>query len=95
MFLGIYHSGYPVVGNIVYVPGINEVDLHIKFSEVSTKASWAIGHEFGHNVQWLTGFRHSKYIETTNNFWAMYCYEKVSTITTDIFFLQNQIFLVT
>jgi hypothetical protein len=58
--------------------GRSEIDLHIKFSEVSVKASWAIGHEMGHNVQWLTGFPHSKYGETTNNLWAMYCYEKVS-----------------
>jgi hypothetical protein len=63
--------GYPWDGN-------NEIDLHIKFSEVGLKGSWAIGHEFGHNVQWLTGFPHSKYGETTNNLWAMYCYEKVS-----------------
>ena len=74
------------MGNIQFVPEISEVDLHIKLSEVSTKASWAIGHEFGHNVQWLTGFPHSKYGETTNNLWAMYCYDKVSTSTSEILF---------
>ena len=57
---------------------LSEVNQHIKLSEVSQKASWAIAHELGHNVQWLTGFHHSKYGETTNNFWSMYCYEKVS-----------------
>jgi hypothetical protein len=73
---GSYHSGYPTMGN--YDPKtLGEVNLHVKFSEVSVKASWAIGHELGHNVQWLTGFPHTKYGETTNNFWAMYCYEKV------------------
>ena len=61
--------------------GRSEIDFHIKFSEVSQKGSWAIAHELGHNVQWLTGFQHLKYHETTNNFWAYYCYEKVSSNT--------------
>ena len=57
---------------------VTEVDRHTKFSEIGQKGSWAVGHEFGHNMQWLTGFQHSKYGETTNNFWALYIYEKVN-----------------
>ena len=60
--------------------GRSEIDFHIKFSEVSQKGSWAIAHELGHNVQWLTGLQYLKYHETTNNFWALYCYEKVSKL---------------
>ena len=71
-FQGSYHSGYPVMGY-----GQGEIDLHIKLSEVGQKGSWAIAHEMGHNVQWLTGFYHSKFGETTNNLWSMYIYEKV------------------
>ena len=56
---------------------MTEVDNHIKLSEVGTKGSWGLCHELGHNVQWLTGFEPSNYEETTNNFWSLYCYEKV------------------
>jgi hypothetical protein len=58
--------------------GSAEIDFHIQFDKVSPQGSWTMAHELGHNVQWLTGFPHSKYGETTNNFWALYCKEKVS-----------------
>ena len=57
-----------------------DVHFHLKLSAVSQNASWAIAHELGHNIQWLTGFEHSEYEETTNNFWSLYCYEKVSLL---------------
>ena len=66
-----------------------DVDLHLNFGELSKRGSWAIAHELGHNVQWLTGFHHSQYGETTNNFWAMYCYEKVSSLSIKITILNT------
>jgi hypothetical protein len=55
-----------------------DMDHHLNLKDLSKKASWAIAHELGHNVQWMTGFGHSKYGETTNNMWSIYVYQKVS-----------------
>jgi|LakMenE18May11ns_1017448.scaffolds.fasta_scaffold8478043_1 hypothetical protein len=78
LFLGVYHAHYPIMG-ILGDDGHAEIDFHIQFNEISHQGSWALAHELGHNAQWLTGFPHSKYGETTNNLWAVYCKEKAST----------------
>jgi hypothetical protein len=74
---GSYHDGYPVMG--WFGDGdTSDMDHHLNLKDLSQKASWAIAHELGHNVQWMTGFGHSKYGETTNNMWSIYVYQKVS-----------------
>jgi hypothetical protein len=76
-FPGSYHDGYPVMG--WFGDGdTSDMDHHLNLKDLSQKASWAIAHELGHNVQWMTGFGHSKYGETTNNIWSIYVYQKVS-----------------
>jgi hypothetical protein len=72
--------------------GSAEIDFHIQFDQVSHQGSWVIAHELGHNVQWLTGFKHSKYGETTNNYWSVYCREKVSSTIISPKFLTHFIY---
>ena len=45
---------------------------HLNVTKLGTSGSWALAHEIGHNVQWMTGFYRRDYKETTNNFWSIY-----------------------
>jgi hypothetical protein len=56
--------------------GAHHIDRHLNLSALTSMGSWAIAHEMGHNVQWLKGFYHSKFGETTNNLWSVYVCEK-------------------
>ncbi len=69
---GYFHSGYPVMG-LIDPEAVN----HINTTQLKKQGSWGLAHEIGHNVQWLTGFQHNEYSETTNNFWSIFINQKV------------------
>ena len=54
-----------------------EAANHFNTTQLQIQGSWGLAHELGHNVQWLTGFQHSQYSETTNNFWSIFLNQNV------------------
>jgi len=70
---GALHAGYPVMG-----PMGGESAYHLNLSKLMFAGSWSLGHEIGHNVQWMTGFHAQGYGETTNNFWSVFVNQNVS-----------------
>jgi hypothetical protein len=56
-----------------------EAANHFNTTQLKIQGSWGLAHELGHNVQWMTGFHHPKYSETTNNFWSVFVTQKVTT----------------
>lgn len=45
---------------------------HLNLTKLETLGSWALAHEIGHNVQWMTGFYREDFGETTNNMWSIF-----------------------
>ena len=73
---GALHSGYPIMGGLNYVEGATDLEL------LSSKGSWGIFHELGHNHQWkdlvLPGT-----IEATCNLWSVFINEELLGIEAD------------
>ena len=54
-----------------------EAANHFNLAQLQIQGSWGLAHELGHNVQWMTGFQHRQYSETTNNFWSVFVTQNV------------------
>ncbi len=55
-----------------HIGGEGDSLSHLNLTELIARGSWAFAHEIGHNVQWMTGFYHHDYVETTNNLWSLF-----------------------
>jgi len=77
--LGWYHDGYPIMGHIpgVYMEAQDDSLYHLDLKKLETYGSWVLSHEIGHNVQWMTGFYHAAYEETTNEIWSIFVNQNV------------------
>ena len=70
---GDYHSGYPIG-----IQGVDtEASAHLNISNLEQNGAWHITSMLGANVNWMSGFYHSKYGNTIGNMWSIYVNQRV------------------
>ena len=67
---GKYHSGYPIVLQV------KDASAYLNISNLEQNGIWDMISMLGANVQWTSGFYHSKYQCTIGNFWSLYVNQK-------------------
>jgi hypothetical protein len=66
---GFMHSGYPVMAE-------GRLEVMTNLEKMQTGSSWGFFHEIGHNQQW-GGWTPAGQVETTNNLFPLYVFDKV------------------
>ena len=73
LLAGDYHSGYPIG-----LQGVDEeASAHLNISNLEQNGAWHITSMLGANVNWMSGFYHSKYGNTIGNLWSIYVNQRV------------------